>query len=176
MYSHKIRSNYEMFIFNNKIFIWAQDKNLFMSENFSTNVFKKLTKKKLFFHNFGEYYYIKTNCHMNDIIDNYYISFISFKEMYKKLSNYNTIIDNKTINQIIKIFDKNYTDDKSVIKKCTNCNKKLTAVDKCLNNCKGCFVKFCLNCNSKEVHKCKSLFVKSKIELEQVIPSKIDKI
>ena len=96
--------------------------------------------------------------------------------MYKKLSNYNTIIDNKTINQIIKIFDKNYTDDKSVIKKCTNCNKKLTAVDKCLNNCKGCFVKFCLNCNSKEVHKCKSLFVKSKIELEQVIPSKIDKI
>ena len=48
MYSHKIRSNYEMFIFNNKIFIWAQDKNLFMSENFSTNVFKKLTKKNYF--------------------------------------------------------------------------------------------------------------------------------
>lgn len=177
-YQHMIKENYEMFIFNNKIFIWSKNKNLFMSENsLSTNIFKKLTKKNLFFHNFGEYYYIKINCHKNDIIDNYYESIELFNEMCGKLSNdNNNIIEMKIINQIIKIFDKNCMENKTVIKKCTNCNKKLTAVDNCLSNCKGCFVKFCLHCNSKEAHQCKSLYVKQKLKLEQVIPSKVDKL
>ena len=174
---HIIKENYEMFIFNNKIFIWSKNKNLFMSENsLSTNIFKKLTKKNIFFHNFGEYYYIKINCHKNDIIENYYESFELFKEMYQKLSNYNTIIDNKIINQIIKIFDKNCMENKTVIKKCTNCNKKLTMIDNSLGNCKGCFIKFCLHCNLKEAHQCKSLYIKPKLKLEQVIPSKVDKL
>lgn len=63
-------------------------------------------------------------------------------------------------------------------KRCLHCKKKLSLVDKTINNCSGCNKKYCIKCIQRETHECTN---ENKPELEisgyeKIAPSKLEHI
>lgn len=61
-------------------------------------------------------------------------------------------------------------------KKCRNCKKKLTMVDKTINNCSSCDKKFCIRCLQPEKHNCDCSIERQTKSFEKVIADKMEKI
>lgn len=63
-----------------------------------------------------------------------------------------------------------------IVKKCQNCKKKLTLIDKSVNNCSSCDKKYCIRCLQPEKHMCEYSIERPTLKLEKIVTDKMQRI